>query len=139
VLHVVDGSHPDPEGQVRAVREVLAEVGADTVPELLVVNKTDTATEETLLRLKRLWPHAVFVSARTGAGLDEARAAVEDRLPWPAIEVEVVVPYERGDLVARVHSTGEVLEAAHLPEGTRLRARVDAGLAAELTRFADVR
>src|SRR5690242_12615628 len=138
VLHVVDGSHPDPEGQVRAVREVLAEVGADTVPELLVVNKTDTATEETLLRLKRLWPHAVFVSARSGAGLDEARAAVEDRLPWPAIEVDVVVPYERGDLVARVHSTGEVLEASHLPEGTRLRARVDAGLAAELGRFAEV-
>src|SRR6185437_9827962 len=71
VLHVVDGSHPDPEGQVRAVREVLAEVGADTVPELLVVNKTDTAAEETLLRLKRLWPHAVFASARTGAGLEE--------------------------------------------------------------------
>jgi GTP-binding protein HflX len=139
VLHVVDGSHPDPEGQVRAVREVLAEVGADTVPELLVVNKTDAASEETLLRLKRLWPEAVFASARTGAGIDDARAAVEERLPWPAIEVDVLVPYERGDLVARAHSTGEVLEASHLAEGTRLRARVDAALAAELTRFGGVR
>jgi GTPase len=138
VLHVVDGSHPDPEGQVRAVREVLAEVGADTVPELLVVNKTDTATEETLLRLKRLWPDAVFASARTGAGIDDARVAVEAHLPWPAIEVDIVVPYERGDLVARVHSTGEVLESSHLAEGTRLRAHVDAGLAAELTPFGGV-
>ena len=67
-MHVVDGAHPDPEEQVRAVREVLAEVGADAVPELLVVNKIDAADEETLLRLKRLWPDAVFVSARTGAG-----------------------------------------------------------------------
>jgi GTPase len=139
VLHVVDGSHPDPEGQVRAVREVLAEVGADAVPELLVVNKTDAATEETLLRLKRLWPDAVFASARTGAGIDDARTAVEDRLPWPAVEVDVVVPYERGDVVARVHSTGEVLETAHLAEGTRLRARVDAALAAELTQFDGIR
>jgi GTP-binding protein HflX len=135
VLHVVDGSHPDPEGQVRAVREVLAEVGADTVPELLVVNKTDTAGEEALLRLKRLWPDAVFVSARSGAGIDEARAAVEDRLPWPSIEIEALVPYERGDLVARVHSVGEVLETVHLAEGTRLRARVDEALAAELVPF----
>ena len=74
MVHVVDGAHPDPEEQVRAVREVLAEVGARGVPELLVVNKTDAADEETLLRLKRLWPDAVFVSARTGAGLDALRA-----------------------------------------------------------------
>src|SRR5262249_50415027 len=138
VLHVVDGSHADPESQVRAVREVLAEVGADTVPELLVVNKADAASEETLLRLKRLWPEAVFASARTGTGIDDARVTLEERLPWPAIEVDVLVPYERGDLVARVHSTGEVLEASHLAEGTRLRARVDAALAAELTRFGRV-
>ena len=74
VVHVVDGAHPDPEEQVRAVREVLADVDADAVPELLVVNKTDAADEETLLRLKRLWPEAVFVSARTGAGIAELRA-----------------------------------------------------------------
>jgi GTP-binding protein HflX len=136
VVHVIDGSHPDPEGQVRAVREVLAEVGADAVPELLVVNKTDASDEETLLRLKRLWPGAVFASARTGAGIDETRAAIEQRLPWPAIEVLALVPYERGDLVARVHAIGEVLEASHLPEGTRLHARVDEAVAAELAPFA---
>ncbi len=140
VLHVVDGSHPDPEGQVRAVREVLAEVGADTVPELLVVNKTDAATEETLLRLKRLWPEAVFVSARTGAGIDERPSGGRGAVALAGrSRCDVVVPYERGDLVARVHSSGEVLEASHLAEGTRLRARVDEGLAAELTRFGGVR
>ena len=136
VVHVVDGAHPDPQEQVRAVREVLAEVGSDAVPELLVVNKTDAADEETLLLLKRLWPGAVFASARTGAGLDGVRAAIEERLPWPAKEISALVPYERGDLVARVHSAGEVIDAAHLPEGTRLRARVDETLAAELAPFA---
>jgi GTP-binding protein HflX len=136
VLHVVDGAHPDPEGQVRAVREVLAEVGADAVPELLIVNKIDAADEDSLLRLKRLWPHAVFVSARSGAGIDDARKVVEDHLPWPAIEVTAVVPYDKGGLVARVHSSGEVLESAHLPAGTRLRARVNEALAAELAPFA---
>jgi GTPase len=135
VLHVVDGAHPDPEEQVRAVREVLAEVGAEKVPELLVVNKTDTADEETLVRLKRLWPDAIFASARTGAGVAEVRAAVESRLPWPAVEVRACVPYERGDLVARAHTTGEVLEAEHTADGTRLRVRVDEALAAELAPY----
>jgi len=135
VLHVVDASHPDPQEQVRAVREVLAEVGAERVPELLVVNKTDAADEETLLRLKREWPGAVFVSARTGAGVAEVRAAVEERLPWPAIEVRACVPYDRGDLVARAHSTGEVLPTEHTDEGTALHVRVDEALAAELAPY----
>jgi GTP-binding protein HflX len=136
VVHVVDGAHVDPEEQVRAVREVLAEVGAVNVPELLIVNKTDVADEETLLRLKRRWPQAVFASARTGAGIAEVRAAIEERLPWPAVEVRACVPYERGDLVARVHAGGEVLQTEHTEAGTALRARVDAALAAELAPFA---
>src|ERR671911_940230 len=77
IVHVVDGAHPDPEEQVRAVREVLAQVGADTVPELLVVNKIDAADEETQLRLKRAWPDAVFVSARSGAGIEDLRTTIE--------------------------------------------------------------
>jgi len=135
IVHVVDGAHADPEEQVRAVREVLAEVGAERVPELLVVNKTDAAGEEELLRLKRLWPDAVFVSARTGAGLDGLRAAVEARLPRPAVELDVLVPYDRGDLVARVHERGEVLRSHHTERGTQLRVRVSQTLAAELTPF----
>jgi GTP-binding protein HflX len=135
ILHVVDGAHADPEGQVVAVREVLAEVGADGVPELLVVNKTDAADEETLLRLKRTWPGAAFVSARAGAGIAELRAAVEERLPWPAVELHVLVPYDRGDLVARAHASGEVLATEHAEQGTLLHVRVDEGLAAELAPF----
>jgi GTP-binding protein HflX len=138
VMHVVDGAHPDPEEQVRAVHEVLAEVGAERVPELLVVNKVDAADEETLLRLKRTWPDAVFVSARTGAGIAELRATVERLLPRPAVELDVVVPYDRGDLVARAHEHGEVLHEEHTGSGTALRVRVDQALAAELTPFATV-
>jgi GTP-binding protein HflX len=132
VLHVVDSAHPDPEAQVRAVREVLAEIGAEQVPELLVVNKTDAAGEETLLRLKRDWPEAVFVSAHSGAGTDELRAAVEAALPRPEVEVDAVVPYHRGDLVARVHRHGQVRKVGHTEAGTRVVARVDAELAAAL-------
>jgi GTP-binding protein HflX len=135
VLHVVDGTHPDPAEQVRAVREVLAEVHADRLPELLVVNKTDAAGEETLLRLKRQWPDAVFVSARTGAGIEQLRSAIERLLPRPAMEVRVRVPYDRGDLVARVHQRGEVLATRHTADGTELHVRVDQGLAAELAPY----
>lgn len=147
IVHVVDGARVDPEEQVRAVREVLAEVGAATtpvglasspeqVPELLVVNKTDAADEETLLLLKRRWPDAIFVSARTGAGLELLRQTIEARLPKPSVELDILVPYERGDLVARVHERGEILDSAHTGEGTELRVRVDEMLAAELAPFA---
>jgi len=135
VLHVVDGSHPTPEEQVRAVREVLAEVGTTTGTELLVVNKTDFAAEETLLRLKRLWPDALFVSARTGAGLDLLRQTIDGLLPRPAVELDVLVPYDRGDLIARLHERGEVLGTEHTGDGTELRVRVDQTLAAELEPF----
>jgi GTP-binding protein HflX len=132
LLHVVDAAHPDPAAQVRAVRAVLAEIGAEQVPELLVVNKTDTADEETQLILKRDWPEAVFVSAHTGAGIDDLRAAVEAALPEPELVVDAVVPYHRGDLVARVHERGQVHQVGHTAEGTRVVARVDAALAAAL-------
>ncbi|HEY8533210.1 MAG TPA: GTPase HflX [Micromonospora sp.] len=134
ILHVVDGAHPDPEEQVRAVREVLSEIGADHLPELLVVNKVDAADEERLLRLRRLWPDAIFVSARTGEGIEELRRAIEERLPRPAVELRVTIPYDRGDLVAEAHRRGEVLHSAHTETGTVLHVRVDAPLAAELRR-----
>jgi GTP-binding protein HflX len=136
IVHVVDGAHVDPEEQVRAVREVLADVGAEHVPELLVVNKTDAAAEEMLLGLKRLWPDAIFVSARSGLGLGDLRGAIEARLPRPAVELEVLIPYERGDLVARVHERGEVLGFDHTERGTQLHVRVNESIAAELAPFA---
>ncbi|MQA27100.1 MAG: GTPase HflX, partial [Micromonosporaceae bacterium] len=136
VLHVVDGVHPDPEAQVTAVREVLGEIGVEQLPELLVVNKIDAADAEAMLNLRRLWPHAVFVSAHSGAGIAELRAEIEARLPRPPVEVRAQVPYSRGDLVARAHRDGEVRSAEHTPDGTALHARVDPALAAELAPYA---
>ncbi len=136
VLHVVDGAHPDPEAQLAAVREVFAEVGAGEVPEIVVINKADAADPLVIQRLLRREPHAVAVSARTGAGLDELLKLLEDEIPRPDIEVEALVPYTRGDLVSRAHAQGEVLGEDHRAEGTLLRARVREELAAELARYA---
>lgn len=137
VLHVVDGSHPDPESQISAVREVLSEVldekGADSMNEIIVINKADAADPEVVARLLRAEKRSIAVSARTGQGITELRELVESELPRPDIEVDVVVPYERGDLVARIHSEGEVLAERHLPEGTHLVARINADLAGALT------
>jgi GTP-binding protein HflX len=136
ILHVVDGSDADPEAQIRAVRAVLSDIDALGVPEQLVVNKVDAADPEVLLRLKRLAPDALFVSASTGTGLEELREVIERRLPRPDIEVSVLVPYTRGDLVTRLHESAEVLSSEHTGEGTLLRARVHPGLAAALEPFA---
>ncbi len=135
ILHVVDGAHPDPEGQINAVREVLAEIGADSVPELVVINKADVADPLVLARLRQREPHSVVVSARTGEGIEEALLAVEADLPRPAVEIEVLLPYERGDLLSRVHDSGEVLTMEHTGEGTLLTARVNEALAGELAAY----
>src|SRR5829696_477968 len=136
LLHVVDGSDPDPLGQIDAVRIVLNEIDASAVPELIVVNKVDAMSEDDVLALRQALPGAVWVSARTGEGIDELRRLVAERLPHPDVEVEVLLPYDRGDLVARVHRDGEVLAETHDEGGTRLTARVDGGLAAALADFA---
>jgi len=136
ILHVVDGSDADPEGQINAVREVFGEIDALAVPELLVVNKIDAATPDVLTRLRRLAPDAVFVSARTGAGIPELLATVEARLPRPSVSVRVLLPYDRGDLVSRVHATGDVITEDHTADGTLLDARVNAELAGLLSRYA---
>jgi GTPase len=136
VLHVVDGAHPDPEGQIAAVREVFAEIGAADVPELIVVNKADIADPLVLKRLQAREPHTVVVSARTSEGIEEVLAAIEADLPRPAVDVDALVPYDRGDLVNRIHEYGEVLDLEHTADGTRVRARVHEDLAGELTAFA---
>jgi GTP-binding protein HflX len=135
ILHVVDGSHPDPEGQLAAVREVLAEIGADKVPELVVINKADVADPLVIARLRQHEPHSVVVSAKSGEGIPEALAALEADLPRPAVEVVALVPYERGDLLSRVHDQGEVISLEHTGEGTMLKARVGEALAGELAAY----
>jgi GTP-binding protein HflX len=135
VLHVVDGSHPDPEGQLSAVRGVLADVGAAGIPEVVVVNKCDAADPEVVQRLLSQGQRTIAVSAHTGRGIDDLVSLVADLVPRPEIEVEVLIPFQRGDLVHRVHAEGEVLTEEHTPEGTRMRARVRPPLAGELQGF----
>ncbi|WP_329203139.1 MULTISPECIES: GTPase HflX [unclassified Streptomyces] len=135
ILHVVDGSHPDPESQIEAVRAVVGEVGGAGVPEVIVVNKTDAASPEALERLLAAEPGAVAVSARTGEGIPALLARIEAELPRPETQVEVVIPYTEGHLVARIHADGEILAESHGETGTHLRANVDAALAAELADY----
>ena len=135
VLHVVDAAHPDPDGQITAVRTVMNDIDAGDSLELLVFNKIDAADPHDLLELERRYPGSVFVSAHTGQGMDELRVKVAELLPRPQVRVEVLVPYSRGDLVSRVHSTGEVLSLETVEEGTRITARVKPDLAAELAPF----
>ena len=136
VVHVVDGSDASPESQIAAVREVFAEIDAARVPELIVVNKIDAADPHVLARLRRREPSAVFVSARTGEGLRELLTAIEGLLPHPPVEVDVLVPFTLGRLVARVHDEGVLLSPEDFTaEGTRLRALVGAGLAHELSPY----
>ena len=133
VLHVVDAAHPDPLSQVAAVRTVLSEIpGALDVPELIVLNKTDLADAVTLAALRTRLPEAVTVSARTGKGVEELRARVEQMLPRPQVSIDVVVPYSRGDLVSKVHAEGEIDTVDYVETGTRIVARVGAALAAEI-------
>ncbi|MCW5253371.1 GTPase HflX [Streptomyces sp. SHP 1-2] len=136
ILHVVDGAHPDPEEQLAAVREVIRDVGATDVPEIVVVNKADMADPLVLQRLLRLERHSIAVSARTGQGIEELLALIDSELPRPAVEIEALVPYTRGKLVARAHDEGEVLSEEHTPEGTLIKVRVHEELAAELSPYA---
>ncbi len=133
ILHVVDGSDPDPRAQLAAVREVLGEIGAGKVPELVVVNKADVADPIAVDGLRLHEQGALLVSARTGEGLPALLSELERRLPRD-LQITVLVPYDRGDLVARAHREGEVLTVTHGQDGTELTARVPPGLAAELGR-----
>ena len=135
ILHVVDGSDADPEAQLAAVREVLADVDAQHVPELVVINKADLADPLVLDRLRRRERHSIVVSARSGLGIDELRLLIARELPRPSTLVEVLLPYDRGDLVSRLHDAGELLEQEHRPEGTWLRALVSARMAGELSAY----
>lgn len=135
ILHVVDAADADPEAQIAAVRTVFSEIDALGVAEQLVFNKVDAAEPETLLRLRMVAPDALFVSARTGAGIVDLEALIAQRLPRPDVAVTVLLPYTRGDLLARMHTSGTVLELEHTAEGTLVNARVNNRLAGALTPF----
>lgn len=129
IVHVVDGSHGDPFEQIRAVREVINDIGAGEILEIIAINKVDIANPEVVMEILRKEPNSYAFSVRTGFGIEGLVRAIEKSLPRPRIEVNAVIPYNRGDLVSAIHEYGEILSEEYLPEGTAIHARVDGGLA----------
>jgi GTP-binding protein HflX len=120
IVHVVDGAHPDPAAQLATVRDVIGDVGARDLPEIVVFNKSDLVDEDQRLLLRGLEPTAVFASARTGEGIEELLTRIAAALPHPDVELELLVPYDRGDLVALAHARSRVTETRYDERGTWL-------------------
>ena len=129
IVHVVDGSHPDPQEQIRAVRGVINEIGGGEIAEIIAINKADIAPPEKMMQLLREEPNSFAFSARTGFGVDTLVAAIEAALPRPRVEITAVIPFSRGDLVSAIHERGEIFTETYLPEGTSIHALVDGSLA----------
>lgn len=135
ILHVVDASHPAPQSQIEAVREVLRDIEAvEQIPEFVAFNKCDAVADDEVAALLRTEPKSLAVSALTLAGIPELLDELAQLLPRPDIEVMVTIPYNRGDLVSKFHDHGEVLELKHQDAGTYIRGRVKPMLASELER-----
>ena len=129
IVHVVDGSHPDPFEQIRAVRLVIDEIGGKDIPEIIAINKVDIADPEVIMEILRKEPNSYAFSVRTGFGIEGLLHAIESSLPRPSVEINVVIPYGRGDLVHAIHESGEIFSEQYLEEGTSIHALVSGGLA----------
>ena len=135
LLHLVDASDEDPEHQIRAVRAVLDEIGADSVREVIAYNKVDAIDSTTLTRLRSLHPDAAFISALTGEGVDELLELVVDALRATTIQLDLMIPYEHGDVLADAHESGDVLDQRHEDSGTSITIRLPHAAAARFRRF----
>ena len=135
IVHVVDGSHPDPLGQIKAVRGVIADIGGAKIPEIIALNKADIADPEVIAQVLIQEPDAYLISVHSGVGIEKLIRAIESSLPRPRIEIRTVLPYDRGDLVSQIHEHGEILSQEYLPEGTSLHAMVDGSLAHALEKY----
>ena len=129
IVHVVDGSHPNPFEQIRAVRLVIDEIGGKDIPEIIAINKVDIADPEVIMEILRKEPNSYAFSVRTGFGIEGLLHAIESSLPRPSVEINVVIPYGRGDLVHAIHESGEIFSEQYLEEGTSIHALVSGGLA----------
>lgn len=136
IVHVVDASHPDPASQLSTVRDVIAEEGARDTPELVVFNKADLVDADQQLVLRGLEPNALFASSRTGEGVEQVLARIAELLPDPAVSMQLVIPFDRGDLVSELHETARVDALSYEADGTHVRARVSPEQAAQLAGFA---
>ena len=134
IVHVVDGSHPDPFEQIRAVREVIDEIGGGDIPEIIAINKVDIAAPEIVMELLRKEKNSYAFSTKSGFGIEGLLHAIEKSLPHPSVEIDSVIPYDRGDLVHAIHESGEILFEEHLAEGTHIRGYVDGALAQSIER-----
>lgn len=132
IVHVVDGSHPDPQEQLRTVRQVINEIGGGEIMEIIAINKADVSAPEVLMNLLRNESNAYAISARTGYGVDTLTKAIEAALPKPKVEINAVIPFSRGDLVSAVHEQGEIISEEYLPEGTKIHAMVGGALAQKI-------
>nr|WP_253786207.1 GTPase HflX [Rhodoluna limnophila] len=135
IVHVVDASHPDPAGQIATVRDVIGEVGARGIPELIVFNKIDLADETQRMALRGMEPASIGVSARTGEGIEELMQVIADLLPEPNVEIAVLIPYNRGDLVSKLHLNSRIMMLDYREGGTFVRAMVKPETAAELADY----
>ncbi len=137
LVHVVDGSDADPISQINAVRDVLRQIDAADIRELIVINKADVATGHQVAAIRASEPSSVVISAATGEGIDDLKDVIESLLPKPAASVCVVVPFGRGDLISELHSHAEVQSITYSPYGTRVEALVPEWLAPRLAEFAE--
>jgi len=135
IVHVVDGSHPDPFEQIRAVREVISEIGGGDIPEIIAINKADIAAPEVLMQLLREEKNSFAFSARTGFGVETLVKAIESSLPRPRVEINVTIPFNRGDIVSAIHQRGEILSEDYSGEGTLIHAMVDGSIAEQIARL----
>ena len=136
ILHVVDASHPDPEGQIRAVREVIADLDARRIPEIIALNKADAADPFILERMRQRESNHVIVSARTGEGIDELKQKIADTIPRPSLEVKLLIPYNHGEVISRLHAwDAEIKSTAFVSDGTFVTALVREDVAAELSDY----
>ncbi len=135
IVHVVDGSHPDPGSQLSTVRDVIGEVGARNLPEIVVFNKSDLVDDDQRLVLRGLEPTAIFASARTGEGIDELLERISSLVPAPTVRLDLLVPYDRGEVIAALHDKGSVLSTQYEETGTRVAVLVSETTAASLDSF----
>ncbi len=135
IVHVVDGSHPDPAAQLATVRDVIADVGAREVPEIVVFNKADLMSPSGSLLLRGLQSDAIFVSAVTGEGVDVLMARIDQLLPKPSIAVSVCIPFDRGDLVSWMHERAIISHVGYEEDGTVIEALVDSTMLESIRPF----